>query len=191
MSMSDSSSDSERSVPAMGRDLPNILVTGTPGTGKTTTSEMIASVTGLDHINVGDLVRTKQLHEGYLQEFDTHILDEDKLLDEMEDMVKDGGKVVDFHTCEIFPERWFDLVLVLRANTEPLYDRMVKRGYNQRKIQENIECEIMQVVLETARESYAQEIVIELPSNTVEDMESNVDRVRQWLEAWKAQNGKQ
>lgn len=49
----------------------------------------------------------------------------------------------------------------------------------------------MQVVLETARESYAQEIVIELPSNTVEDMESNVDRVRQWLEAWKAQNGKQ
>lgn len=65
------------------------------------------------------------------------------------------------------------------------------RGYNQRKIQENIECEIMQVVLETARESYAQEIVIELPSNTVEDMESNVDRVRQWLEAWKAQNGKQ
>lgn len=127
MSMSDSSSDSERSVPAMGRDLPNILVTGTPGTGKTTTSEMIASVTGLDHINVGDLVRTKQLHEGYLQEFDTHILDEDKLLDEMEDMVKDGGKVVDFHTCEIFPERWFDLVLVLRANTEPLYDRMVKR----------------------------------------------------------------
>lgn len=127
MSMSDSSSDSERSVPAMERDLPNILVTGTPGTGKTTTSEMIASVTGLDHINVGDLVRTKQLHEGYLQEFDTHILDEDKLLDEMEDMVKDGGKVVDFHTCEIFPERWFDLVLVLRANTEPLYDRMVKR----------------------------------------------------------------
>ena len=49
----------------------------------------------------------------------------------------------------------------------------------------------MQVVLETARESYAPEIVIELPSNTIDDMESNVDRVKQWLDAWKTQHGKQ
>lgn len=63
-------------------------------------------------------------------------------------------------------------------------------GYNQRKIEENMECEIMQVVLETARESYAPEIVVELPSNTVEDMESNVDRVKQWLQAYKAQHAK-
>ena len=63
----------------MERNLPNILVTGTPGTGKTTTSEMIANVTGLEQINVGDLVKSKQLHEGYLAEFDTHILDEDKV----------------------------------------------------------------------------------------------------------------
>ena len=63
----------------MERNLPNILVTGTPGTGKTTTSEMIANATGLEQINVGDLVKSKQLHEGYLAEFDTHILDEDKV----------------------------------------------------------------------------------------------------------------
>ena len=35
---------------------PNILVTGSPGTGKTTTAAMIAEKTGLKHINVGDLV---------------------------------------------------------------------------------------------------------------------------------------
>lgn len=63
----------------MSRSLPNILVTGTPGTGKTTTSEMIAEVTGLEHVNVGELVKQKQLHEGYLEEFDTHVLDEDKV----------------------------------------------------------------------------------------------------------------
>lgn len=63
----------------MERSLPNILVTGTPGTGKTTTSEMIAEVTGLEHVNVGEIVKQKQLHEGYLEEFDTHVLDEDKV----------------------------------------------------------------------------------------------------------------
>ncbi|KAI7865942.1 P-loop containing nucleoside triphosphate hydrolase protein [Spinellus fusiger] len=166
------------------RPIPNILVTGTPGTGKTTTSEMIAQVTGLEHINVGAIVKAKKLHQGYLEEFDTHVLDEDKLIDTLEDSLKEGGKVVDFHTCEIFPERWFDLVLVLRADTATLYDRMEKRGYKQRKIQENMECEIMQVVLETAHESYEPEIIVELQSNTTEDMESNVERVQQWLQAY-------
>ena len=46
----------------------------------------------------------------------------------------------------------------------------------------------MQVVLETAHESYAPEIVVELPSNSVDDMESNVERVKLWLEAWKKYN---
>lgn len=78
ITMSDSS-DSESSVPQVERKIPNILVTGTPGTGKTTTSELIAEATGLTHVNVGDLVKEKQLHEGYLEEFDTHILDEDKV----------------------------------------------------------------------------------------------------------------
>jgi adenylate kinase len=60
------------------------------------------------------------------------------------------------------------------------------RNYNQRKITENIECEIMQVVLDEARESYAEEIVIELPSNDINEMESNVERVRQWVDIYKA-----
>lgn len=76
-------SDSDSASPApveIDRPIPNILVTGTPGTGKTTTSEMIANATGLEHVNVGEIVKAKQLHEGYLEEFDTHILDEDKVI---------------------------------------------------------------------------------------------------------------
>ncbi|KAL1915552.1 uncharacterized protein VTP21DRAFT_6676 [Calcarisporiella thermophila] len=167
------------------RKQPNILVTGTPGTGKTTTCEMIAEQTGLEHINIGQLVKERGLHEGYDQEFDTYILDEDKLCDELEEELAPGGKIIDFHSSEFFPERWFDLVLVLRTDNTTLYDRLKARGYSQRKITENIECEIMQVVLEEARESYAEEIVVELPSNTVEEMESNVSRVLEWLRMWR------
>lgn len=43
----------------------------------------------------------------------------------------------------------------------------------------------MQVVLDEARESYAEEIVIELPSNDINEMESNVERVRQWVDIYK------
>lgn len=43
----------------------------------------------------------------------------------------------------------------------------------------------MEVVLDEARSSYAQEIVIELQSEGTEDLESNVQRIVQWVEAWR------
>lgn len=60
-----------------GRTGPNILVTGTPGTGKTTTCSLLADATRLRHINVGDLVREKGLHDGWDEEFDCHFINED------------------------------------------------------------------------------------------------------------------
>ncbi len=61
------------------RRQPNVLVTGTPGTGKSTTCEQIAEATGLRYINVGDLVKTQDLHCGWDDEFSCHIIDEDKV----------------------------------------------------------------------------------------------------------------
>ena len=62
--------------------------------------------------------------------------------------------------------------------------RLTLRGYPLKKIQENNEAEIMNVVLEEAREGYAEEIVIALESETTDDLESNVSRIVQWIEAW-------
>ena len=58
------------------------------------------------------------------------------------------------------------------------------RGYSQKKITENVEAEIMQVVLDEARGAYREEIVIELASNSIEDLESNVQRALQWMQSW-------
>lgn len=53
---------------------------------------------------------------------------------------------------------------------------------------ENVECEIMQVVLEEAKEAYPEEAVHEVPSNSIEELESNVARVELWLNMWKRNN---
>lgn len=139
-------------------------------------------------MNVGDLVKERELHSGRDEEFDCLVLDEDKVCDEMEDMMAEGGKVVDFHTCDFFPERWFDLVIVLRVDNTTLFDRLAKRGYSEKKVAENVECEIMQVVYQEAVESYAPEIVQALESRTVEDMETNIERTLAWVEHWKEQH---
>jgi adenylate kinase len=62
-------------------------------------------------------------------------------------------------------------------------------GYPLNKIQENNEAEIMQTVLEEAQASYAQDIVVELQSETPEDMDSNVDRMLQWVQNWRKDRG--
>ena len=112
------------------------------------------------------------------------MLDEDALCDEIEDAMDAGGNIVDFHSIDFFPERWFDLVLVLRTDNTILYDRLQKRAYNQKKLQENVECEIMQVVLEEARNSYKQDIIHEVQSDNIDQMESNVGRVQEWFKSW-------
>ncbi|KAJ3121096.1 hypothetical protein HK101_006791, partial [Irineochytrium annulatum] len=163
---------------------PNILITGTPGTGKTSTAKMVASATGLEHIEVGSLVKERGLHDGLDEEFNSYIINEDLVVDELEPMMQQGGKIVDHHGCDFFPERWFDLVIVLRCSNDFLYPRLEKRGYKENKIQENVECEIMEVVIEEARDSYDETIVQELKSESVEDMEENVDRIEAWVKAF-------
>eukprot|EP00882_Tetradesmus_deserticola_P027908 GHRQ01031053.1.p1 GENE.GHRQ01031053.1~~GHRQ01031053.1.p1 ORF type:complete len:121 (+),score=46.24 GHRQ01031053.1:378-740(+) len=117
-----------------------------------------------------------------------HLALEVQVVDALEDVVSAGGCLVDYHSCDFFPERWFDLV-VLQADNTVLDERLERRGYPQAKITENVECEIMMVLLQEAHDSYDNNIVVPLPSNTPLDMDSNVQRILQWVAAYKSQHG--
>ena len=52
-----------------------------------------------------------------------------------------------------------------------------------------MDSEIMQVLLDEARESYDESIVVELKSESTEDVESNLERVESWVQAWKKDHG--
>jgi len=171
---------------------PVIIITGTPGTGKTTHAQLLVeqSPVPLRHINVSELVKEKTLHDGFDEEWQTFVVDDDKVIDELEPLVDaGGGLILDWHTCDAFPERWIDLVVVLQCNHTQLWDRLESRGYSRKKIQENNEAEIMNVVLDEARGAYAEEIVVALDSETTDDLESNVSRIVQWIEAWRKNQG--
>ncbi|KAK7757262.1 factor activating pos9 [Diatrype stigma] len=173
------------------RNSPNIIVTGTPGVGKTTHCEALADRTGLRHLSVNQIVKEKGCHEGWDEQFLSWIVDEDKLLDAIEPDALAGGCIIDWHACDLFPESWIDLVVVLRADSATLYDRLAARKYPEEKLQENLDSEIMEVLLQEARDSYDAEMVVELASNSADEMESNVDRIVAWLAQWKKDNAEQ
>lgn len=74
---------------------------------------------------------------------------------------------------------------MLRTDSTKLYDRLKARHYQEQKLQENLDSEIMEIILEEAREAYDENIIVELQSNEPEDVEKNVDRVEIWIANWK------
>lgn len=52
-------------------------------------------------------------------------------MDELEEEMSKGGNIVDYHGCEFFPERWFDIVFVLRTDNSVLYERLQQRYATQ------------------------------------------------------------
>lgn len=174
---------------------PNIIVTGTPGCGKSSHSQCLVdqlnqtlfqegTVYHFKHFNISEVAKERDCIESYDKKRDTHVVNEDKLLDSLEPDLRSGGVIVDWHCCDIFPERLIDLVIVLKTDNSKLYDRLQKRNYKESKIQENLDCEIMQVILGEARDAYIPEIVIELESDTAEQMDENVDRITSWVKNW-------
>jgi len=165
--------------------LPNVLVTGTPGVGKTTlcrlledqVNEGVAETSKYRYVALADLIIQKRLYTAVNETFNVPEFDEDMVCDELEPLMQQGGVILEFHSSDFFPQRWFRHVVLLRTNNTELYDRLAARGYEPRKITENIECEIMNVTSEEVRAAYREDQVVELESNSVGDMETNVSRL--------------
>ncbi|EEP79191.1 POS9-activating factor FAP7 [Uncinocarpus reesii 1704] len=177
------------------RTSPNIIITGTPGVGKTVHCEQLAQETGLKHLSINTVAKERGCHDGYDEKLKSWIVDEDKvpifsfpyyyLLDEIENEVAQGGYLIDWHACDLFPKSWIDLVVVLRCpSTSILYDRLASRGYGEDKLQENLDAEIFEVLLDEARQAYDEEIVVELMSENDDEIESNCSRIVSWIDAW-------
>ena len=49
--------------------------------------------------------RRRLLHDGYNEEFDCFMLNTDKVCDELEERMDQGGVVLEAHSCDFFPEQ--------------------------------------------------------------------------------------
>ncbi|XP_056643605.1 adenylate kinase isoenzyme 6 [Diorhabda sublineata] len=177
-----------QTVPNVKRSVPNILITGTPGVGKSTLCAQLAEVTGLQWLEISKIAKDYNCLEEFDEVYQCPYLDEDKLLDGLEEVMCKGGNIVDYHCNELFPERWFDVVFVLRADNTVLYDRLTARGYTGKKLEDNVQCEIFQTILEEARASYKPEIVHELYSRTPNELQDNINRICLWIQNWLQDN---
>ena len=123
------------------------LITGTPGTGKSTVAEILKNKIGASLVGVNELVEDKHLYTGIDEDRGYKIVDLDAMCLELNRVVensKDGDVlIVEGHLSHYFEGA--DLVIVLRAKPSVLRERLKTKGWTNSKIQENIEAEAIDI----------------------------------------------
>ncbi len=130
-----------------------ILITGTPGVGKTALAKNLARNSGFKLVELTKLVRKERLYTSYDRSRKTYVVDEGKLRRRLEALSRPSkGIVLPTHLVGRFlPEGSVKLALVLRLDPMVLYKRLRGRGWTKRKAWENTEAEILDSCLQESR----------------------------------------
>jgi len=138
-----------------------IIVTGTPGTGKTKIAKKISKEKKYIYLDVKSLIKKNKLNESYDHARKTYVVDTNKLnriivSDYINSLKKDKkikGIVIDSHLSHYIPPKYVDLCIVTKCGLKKLKKRLEKRGYTKKKVRENLDCEIFDICLNEAKEA--------------------------------------
>lgn len=128
-----------------------IIVSGTPGTGKTTVAKAIAQKKNLKYLDVHQLIEKHHLSEGYDRIRKCKIVDIKRLvkflLKEIEISKKEKvkGVIIDSHLSHYLPPKSVDQCIITTCNLKVLEKRLKKRKYSAQKVRENLDAEIFEI----------------------------------------------
>ncbi len=122
-----------------------IALTGTPGVGKTSVARILKRK-GFVVVPLNRLIAKKKLYSGYDKERKCYIADMRKIkrfVKEIEEQNPEKIIVIDSHLSHLVP---VDFSIVLRCKLDELEKRMKKKRWNRKKIQENLEAEMLDII---------------------------------------------
>lgn len=121
-----------------------IFISGTPCTGKTTVSEMLAKKLNWELVKINDLAISNNLVLGIDEDKGYKIIDIDALNDLLLKSISEcDNLIVEGHLSHLCSGA--DKLIVLRCRPEILKERLALRNYSDSKINENLEAEALGV----------------------------------------------
>ncbi|WP_011977167.1 adenylate kinase family protein [Methanococcus maripaludis] len=159
-----------------------IAITGTPGVGKSTVSNLLfeklkSGGKDIACINITEVVSKNGLYLEKDIEMDSYVVDFDKLNKYIqsvgtEDLILDG------HVSHYLNP---DYIIVLRANPLLIKNRLESRNYSSEKVKENVEAELLDVCLVESIEKNDESKIFEIDCSE-KDPEKIVNEILMFLD---------
>jgi Predicted nucleotide kinase (related to CMP and AMP kinases) len=131
-----------------------VAVTGTPGTGKTTATDRLA--TDLEVVHLNEVIREEGLASGTDETRESVVADLDAVAAYLQGQ---DDIVVESHLAHHFD---VDRVVVLRCHPETIEARLLDRDESPDSAAENAESEALDVILSEAVTKHGQDAVYEI-----------------------------
>lgn len=156
-----------------------IVITGTPGVGKSTVSKALAERLKDLYVDLNDLVKRENLILSWDSKRDTFVANLMELKNKVSQIIDETSLdvVVDGHYASfvVSPNR-LSYVFVLRMEPYKLGERLRERGYEEKKVLENMASEILDVCLVDAIGEYGSERLDEIDVTKM-DVEDVVEEI--------------
>ena len=126
-----------------------LIVSGTPGTGKTTVSQNLLNNFKSKVISLNELAISEKLIIKYDIDRETSVINEKKLVRYVIKLIERYNKldleylIIESHFSDIVPSQYINYVIILRCDPDELCVRLKERGYKKEKIRENVQSEIL------------------------------------------------
>ncbi|MBS7642592.1 MAG: adenylate kinase family protein [Candidatus Bathyarchaeia archaeon] len=154
-----------------------IVVSGTPGVGKSTISSRLAEKMRFDLIDLNRWLISEGLIIGFDEYRRTSIVDLESARIRFSEFKPTRNTIVEGHLAHlVVPVDSVSLVFIIRCHPIVLAKRLASLGYSVDKILENIEAELLGVCLEEAIDAYGSDIVYEV-DNSYRCLDSVVDEM--------------
>jgi len=144
------------------------VVTGTPGTGKTTFARMLTRELRGEYLSLGNYVTKHRLFRCIDKKRRTKVVDITRTRDRMQQFTHPNIRplIVDTHHPEgIVPNKLTEVVFVLRCDPAILIRRLRRKKWSQEKIHENVMAEAVDSCYITARSYYANKKLVQLDTS--------------------------
>ncbi len=134
-----------------------IVISGTPGTGKTTVAKILSELTGLPVIQINQVAKEHDL-----------VHNEEVDIKKLEKILKDSEGIIEGHlACEM---RLNDRIFILRCEPSTLKKRLLPRNYSEEKLKNNVEAEALDYCTQVAEHYYREIYEIDTTHRTPEQV---------------------
>ncbi|MHA1129697.1 MAG: adenylate kinase family protein [Candidatus Helarchaeota archaeon] len=160
-----------------------IVISGTPGTGKTTVAQKLKEIYSAITVNLTDYAITNNLILEDDEERQTKVVNLNSLLPKLETLIQTekGNIIIEGHYADIVPNRLISIGIILRTDPHILETRLKLKQFSVSKIQENLQSEILGACTAAALETYEREKIYEIDTSKI-SVNETIEQIQEYIE---------